>query len=143
MKIKENILGIAELLTAAVLTAGSVTFFKACGAHEGKFMACHWAQNTVTLIGAVLILSALLRIVLPNKGAKAGLALSIVILSVSTAFIPNKVINLCMMDTMRCHTVFKPSVIIIAALLAAVALADTLLSLKKIPAENEHPKAYA
>ncbi|HCJ42088.1 DUF4418 family protein [uncultured Ruminococcus sp.] len=128
---KKNILGIAELLTALLLTIGSFTIFKACGAHEGKYMACHWAQNAVTLIGTVITLLALLRILLKNKGIKAGLASGVFLLAVSVIFIPDSVISLCMMDTMRCHTIFKPTVIVTACVLAAVSGIDSAVGITK------------
>ena len=59
---KRTIIGIAEGIAALVLTIGAFTFFKACGEHDGKFMACHWAQNAVTLAGIVLTALALVRI---------------------------------------------------------------------------------
>ena len=123
---KKNLLGIVELILAALLTVGTVTFFKACGEHEGKFMPCHWAQNAVTLIGIVITLLALLRIILKNSGIKAGLAIGVFLISVSVIFIPNNAISLCMMDTMRCQTIFKPGVIVIASVLAALAGVDCI-----------------
>ena len=128
---KKNILGIAELILAALLTVGSVTVFKACGGHDGKFMACHWAQNSVTLIGIVITLLALLRIILKNRGVKAGLAIGVFLISVSVIFIPNNVISLCMMDSMRCHTTFRPAVTVIASVLAALSGVDSILGIIK------------
>ena len=134
---KKNILGIAELILAALLTVGSFTFFKACGEHEGKFMACHWAQNAVTLIGIVITLLALLRIILKNSGIKAGLAIGVFASAAAVIFIPDNVISLCMMDTMSCHTAFKPAVIIIASVLAAAAGVDSVLGIIKAGKSNE------
>ena len=134
---KKNILGIAELILAALLTVGSFTFFKACGEHEGKFMACHWAQNAVTLIGIVITLLALLRIILKNSGIKAGLAIGVFASAAAVIFIPNNVISLCMMDTMSCHTTFKPAVIVIASVLAAAAGVDIVLGIIKAGKSNE------
>ncbi|MBR1561790.1 MAG: DUF4418 family protein [Ruminococcus sp.] len=134
---KKNILGIAELVLAALLTVGSFTFFKACGEHEGKFMACHWAQNAVTLIGIVITLLALLRIILKNSGIKAGLAIGVFASAAAVIFIPDNVISLCMMDTMSCHTTFKPAVIVIASVLAAAAGVDSVLGIIKAGKSNE------
>ncbi len=134
---KKNILGIAELILAALLTVGSFTFFKACGEHEGKFMACHWAQNAVTLIGIVITLLALLRIILKNSGIKAGLAIGVFASAAAVIFIPDNVISLCMMDTMSCHTTFKPAVIVIASVLAAAAGVDSVLGIIKAGKSNE------
>ena len=70
---KRTIIGIAEGVAALVLTIGAFTFFKACGEHDGKFMACHWAQNAVILAGIVLTALALVRIVFPDEKIKAFL----------------------------------------------------------------------
>lgn len=143
INMKKNILGIIELLLAAVLTAGSVTFLSACEAEEGHFMNCHWAQNAVTLMGSVLAVSALLRILLPNKGIKAGISLTIALFSAGTALIPKTLINLCMMQTMRCHTLFRPGVIVISLVLTVLALTDAIVVSKKPGDLNEHKKADA
>ena len=129
MKIKENILGIAEAIFAVILAAGSVTFFSACRSADGKYMTCHWAQNTITLIGAVLAIQALLRILIPDRKTKAGLSLGIFLLSASAIFVPGTLINLCMMHTMECHTVFRPAVIVICSLNTVISGTDSVLGL--------------
>ncbi|MCR5142565.1 MAG: DUF4418 family protein [Ruminococcus sp.] len=128
---KKNILGIVEFVLAVLLTVGSVTFFKACGGHDGKFMLCHWSQHAVTLIGAVISIQALLRILLKNSGIKAGLAAGIFLSAAAVISIPGKVIPLCMMDTMRCVSTFKPAVIVIASLLAVASGADSIIGIIK------------
>lgn len=135
---KKNILGIAELLLAAALTVGSLTLFKACGQHEHKYMACHWAQNAVTLSGVILTVSALLRIIIPDIGVKTGIALVGLLISAGTAIIPNFLINLCMMEKMRCHTVFKPSVTVLSIILALTAAADAAAGITGTVKANEH-----
>ncbi|MBQ8967544.1 DUF4418 family protein [Ruminococcus sp.] len=126
---KKNIFGIAEIVLAALLTVGSFTVFKACGEHDGKYMACHWAQNAVTLTGTVIVLLALLRILLSDRGVKAGLAIGVLLSAISVILIPDTVISLCMMDTMRCHSIFRPAVTVIASVLAAVSGADSIIGL--------------
>ena len=123
---KRLIIGIAEGIAALVLTIGALTFFKACGEHDGKFMVCHWAQNAVVLAGIVLTALALVRIVFPDDKIKTGISIGIFALSVSVIFLPGTTINLCMMDDMACQSTFKPAVIIIAAVLAVIALADII-----------------
>ncbi len=129
---KRLILGIAEAIAALVLTIGAFTFFKACGEHDGKFMACHWAQNAVVLVGIVLTFLALVRIFIPEEKIKTGLAIGVFALSVSVIFIPGTAINLCMMDDMACHTTFKPAVIVVAAVTAVIALADVIAGYIKV-----------
>lgn len=124
---KRLILGIVQGIAALLLTIGAFTFFKACGDMDGKFMACHWAQNAVVLIGIVLSVLALIRIFIPDEGIKTGLSIAVFVLSVSAAFVPDTVINLCMMKDMACHTTFKPAVIVVSAVLALAALADIIV----------------
>ena len=143
MKIKEKIFGIAELLLGAALAAGSVTLFAACGAHEGKYMACHWAQNAVTLIGAVIALTAFVKILAKDSGVKAGIAFTHFLLAAGTAFIPGRIINICMMDTMRCRTVSKPAVIVTALILAAVSGIDAAVAIKKTGRSSNVPEKTA
>jgi hypothetical protein len=126
---KQTITGITELILAALITAGSVSFFRACDSPEGRYMACHWAQNTVTLLGAVLTAAAVIKLLIPDRGAKAGIALTLCLLSAAAALIPGIIINLCLMETMRCHTVFRPAVTVTALLLAAVSAADAFTGL--------------
>ena len=127
MKLKGNILGIAELIAALVLIIGALTFFSACESENGMHMACHWAQNAVALSGVVIALLSAVRVFIPNRDIKTGLMLGIFITAVSVIFIPNTVISLCMMDTMRCHTIFKPAVIITASVIAVISGVDTVV----------------
>lgn len=140
MKSKGLTAGIAELITALVLTAGPLTVFKACEAEEGHFMNCHWAQNAVVLAGAVLTVLSLLRVVVANRDIRTGLSLGVFALSVSVIFIPKTVISLCMMETMRCHTIFKPAVIITASVLAVISGIDAAAGLIKTRKENGERK---
>ena len=121
---KRLILAIAQGIAALVLTIGAFTFFKACDGMDGKYMACHWAQNAVVLIGTVLTVLAL--IVIPDDKIKTGLSIGIFALSVSVIFIPETAISLCMMKDMACHSTFKPAVIVVSAVLALIALIDVI-----------------
>ncbi|SDA24283.1 protein of unknown function [Ruminococcus sp. YE71] len=127
---KGNLAGIAEAAVSIFLTVGALTIFKVCeGGVNGKYMTCHWAQNAVVLAGIVLSVQSLLRILIPNKGVKTGLSLSIFLLAAAVIFIPNTAINLCMMETMRCHTVFKPAVIVTSSVLTVISGLDAVIGL--------------
>lgn len=129
MKKTGLILGLTEFILAVSLAVGAAYIFDGCEAVDGKFMACHWAQNAVVLIGAVLAAAVLIGLVIPNDGFKAGLALAVFLFSIAAALIPQNVINLCMMDTMRCHTAFRPAVIAVSAILAVVSGAHTVIGI--------------
>ena len=143
MKVKDNILGIAELLLGGILAVGSFTVFAACGEHEGKYMACHWAQNAVVLIGTVIVITALIKLFAKNSGVKAAFAVTHFLLAVGTAFIPGKIINLCMMETMRCQTVFKPAVLVISLILAVVSGIEAVIAVKNSGRSSDVPKKAA
>lgn len=140
MKRKGIISGVTETVLSLLLTVGTFTFFKACGAEEGHFMNCHWAQNAVSLSGAVLAALSLLRLVIANRDIRTGILLGIFTLSVSVIFIPKTLINLCMMETMRCHTIFKPAVIITASVLAVISGIDAAAGLVRSGKGNGEKK---
>ncbi|MBQ5311943.1 MAG: DUF4418 family protein [Oscillospiraceae bacterium] len=139
---KETIFGISETAVSLLLTIGSFTFLSACGIHEGKYMACHWAQNTITLLGIILTVQSVARLILKDR-ARIGLSLSIFTLAVSAVLIPGTVINLCMMETMRCHTIFRPAVFAIGIILALISGADAVTAFIKSGRENEHQVSAA
>ncbi|MCR5540230.1 MAG: DUF4418 family protein [Ruminococcus sp.] len=133
---KEKIWDITGLVLSLLLAVGSLTFFRACDSEEGRHMACHWAQNAVTLIGIVLAVQSLAKLLTRHKGVKAGLAIGIATLAAAVIFIPGTAINLCMMKTMRCHTVFRPAVTVVSSLLAAVSVIDAVTNLKRLGKEK-------
>lgn len=127
MKKLGTISSVIVLLLSAALCIGVKTVFKACGqTGEGKWMACHWAEQAVMGIGIALTVTALMLVIISNKKIKQGLALAIIPQAAVSACIPNTLINLCMMETMHCHTVTKPAAIIISVLIAVFALISAL-----------------
>ncbi len=129
MKQRGNLAGLAEAAAAVFLTLGASFMFRACTVHDGTFMVCHWAQNAVVLIGAVLVILSLLRLIIRGQEIRTGLALSISVVSAATILIPGRIVHLCMMETMQCQAVFRPAVIIVSALLAVIAGADGITGL--------------
>ncbi|EXM40391.1 membrane protein [Ruminococcus albus SY3] len=133
---KEKIRDTAGLILSLLLAIGSLTFFRACDSAEGRHMACHWAQNAVTLIGIVLVLQSFIKLVINQKGIKTGLAIGTAALAIAVIFIPGTAINLCMMKTMRCHTVFRPAVTVVSSLLAIVSVIDIITNLRRLGKEK-------
>lgn len=131
MKLKRHIPNIILLIFSSALCIGSFTFFSACAGHGVTVMACHWAQNAVTALGALLTGMSLAAIIVPDRKVKAGLELAAVLTAVLTAIVPGVVISLCMMNSMRCVSVFRPFTILFASLTALAALASAVIHLKK------------
>lgn len=116
---------------SALTLIGALTFFKTCGPREdGSWMNCHWANQTVTGLAAVMTVLSIARFFL-GDGEKIGLDLSQIALAVLTAVLPGNLIPLCGMETMRCHTVFQPAALVLSVLTAAAALADAILRARR------------
>lgn len=130
MKFKISISEIILFVISLVLCIGSFTFFSACGVGE-NIMACHWAQNAVTALGALLSVMALAALIIPDRKVKSGIELASTLAAVLTALVPGVVINLCMMDTMHCVSVFRPFTILFASVTAVAALLSAIINLRK------------
>ncbi|MBQ9308784.1 MAG: DUF4418 family protein [Clostridia bacterium] len=123
------------LLLSVFLTVSVRTFFGACVHDDGTFSTCHWAGEAVFGSGIVLSVLALLSCIFPQSGIRAGLALSSLVLSLGTAFIPGNLISLCMMSSMRCQSIMKPAVMVTSVLLAVFSLIAFLGAFKRLKAE--------
>ena len=129
--IKDRLTGIILTILSVLLTVGVKSFFSACAPKEdGSWMNCHWAEQAVFVMGCALTAMAVFVLISGKSEAGAGAALSMTALSAAAALTPGLAINLCMMTTMHCHTVMRPAVIVICALIAVTGAAHTFLTLK-------------
>ena len=128
MKLKSNIFALITLVLSVVLAAGSATFISACPVSGEHTMVCHWAQIAVTSLAAVLAVISLIAVVIPDEKIKTGVLTAVIPVSVLTFLIPGTLIHLCMMESMRCLSVFQPAVRIFAAVILIVALAGVIRS---------------
>lgn len=109
------------LLTAA----GSKLWFHACPVQAGaRIMPCHWAEQAVFATAVVMTLQSVLLFVLTGDEARMAVSLSILPEAVLLMLYPGTLISLCMMPTMRCHTVMRPAVLVLAALIFLAAAAS-------------------
>ena len=128
---KPKLTDIVLLLLSLALCLGVKLVFHACGMKEdGSYMNCHWAEQAVFAVSAGLTITSVLRLFLDRK-AKAGAALAMSVTATFTALIPGVCIRLCMMDTMRCHAVMRPAVIILCGMLSLTGIADFVLGRKE------------
>jgi hypothetical protein len=131
-KIRIRTGGIILFILSLMLTVGIKLIFPACAPHDdGTFMCCHWAEQSV--FGAGLALTAISLIVLISGNGKAapGASLAMVPLAAFAALTPDILIPLCKMPMMQCHTATRPAVIVISCLIAAAALVNAVLILRK------------
>ena len=115
------ILGIIILIISIVLTIGVKTLFSACGVHEdGAFSSCHFAEQAVFAMGILFVLESILLLIMTSREAQIAISACIGCGAVIGALIPNVLIHLCMMPTMRCLTLMQPIVIALCCAAAIV-----------------------
>lgn len=130
-----RILPLAAAALAALLAVGVNTAFSACDPKpDGTWMHCHHCQNQVTVGASVLALVWGSSAFVKNRALRAGLQALGVIGAAVVFLLPGVICPLCMMETMRCHTVFQPFTRIMSVLVAgtgATALVTTLRGVRR------------
>ena len=123
------------IIASAVLALGAAFVFHACGPKDdGSFMSCHWAQQAVFGLGLVMMIISCMHLGAKNPRMKMGISLAIIPVAVYTALVPQFVIKLCMMSSMRCHTTMRPAAAVICVLIVVIAAVDVILQRKQIAA---------
>ncbi len=127
------------LFLASIFFSIGVKFiFHACGKKDdGTYMACHWAEQAVFAISIAIAVISVIVLVVKNRYFKAGAAAAVIPCALMAAVIPNNMINLCMMNTMRCHSTMRPFIIISAVIIIILAIADIVLNTRKKGDKNE------
>lgn len=128
---KHYVISIVLFLLCLIQALGIKTIFKACPAHDGTYMSCHWAEQAVLAFAIALTILSLLALIAKSVQAKKALCLSIIPLTVLSALIPGKFITLCMMADMRCISIMKPAVQTTDALIGIFALAAFIIFYKQ------------
>ncbi|MFC2741328.1 MAG: DUF4418 family protein, partial [Selenomonas sp.] len=105
-KWKIKLTDVLLLLASGAFLVGMRTFLAPCAQQaDGKWMVCHWAGEALTGVAAVLFVISLLHALIPRAQIKMGLALAMIPAAALAFLLPGTMIDLCMMETMRCHTV--------------------------------------
>ena len=126
-KIKKRSTDILNVLLAAVLTVGSLTFFKSrCGAD----MHCHTANTVITIIGGALVALTALGFAFKGK-VKAILSFVKAAVAVVELLIPGVILSLCMMPSMSCRATMKPWTMLLSVAIAFVSIVSGIMNLRK------------
>ena len=129
---KDVIIPLVPAALSALLLAGGVSVFSACEPKpDGTWMHCHQCQNMVagSAVGLIALYGA--SALVTKKPVRLALLALAVIASIVVFFIPGGICPLCMMKTMRCHTVFQPFVRIMSVLVAGSGIRALVASFKK------------
>ena len=110
---------------------GLLFAFGPCGPKEdGGWMSCHWAGQALKGVTAAMLVIALLHLLPGRAELKRGLDLAMVPLALLALLLPGRLIGLCMMASMRCHSVMAPAVTVFSVLILGLSLLDFLLQRK-------------
>lgn len=132
MSKKDLVIPLVPAALSAALLAGGVTVFSACEPRpDGTWMHCHQCQNSVAASAAGLAVFFGTAAFIKNKGVRLALQVLCLVDAVVVFFIPGVICPLCMMKTMRCHTVFQPFVRIMSVLVAGGGVAAVVNTLKQ------------
>ncbi|MCR5214138.1 MAG: DUF4418 family protein [Eubacterium sp.] len=143
---KKKIFEILPIIIALLLSLGVVTVFKACDPMEdGTWMHCHAAQNDVFILGLVIGGLGTIALLIKKKAVKIIVGVVNLGLGVLTSIVPGILVHLCMMHTMRCHSVMRPFVVIVSIILILTELVNVFLLVgkRKVYDEKRADKVFS
>ncbi len=126
---KTRIPAIVMLLLSSLASLGVRTFLSPCVHEDGSLAACHGAGQMLLGLGCVLAVLSLL--CLFSSRAAFGAYLSAMPVCILGILTPGTIMNLCLMGTMRCHTVMQPAMILLFSGALLCALTGAVLSAGK------------
>ena len=131
MKRKIGALDILLPALCLALALGVAFVFGPCGPKEdGGYMTCRWAGRAVLGLGIAMTALALIRLLLPRR-ARLGADAGLIACAGAAIAMPGTLIHLCMMESMRCRAVTRPAVTVLCAVIAAAALLDAALQIRR------------
>lgn len=133
----QPLVGVILTVLSLLLLAGIRTLAGPCGVHDdGSVSSCHWAAQAVFGVGIVAAILSVVRIFERDEGERRGLSLAVANLGALVACLPGVLIDLCMMQTMRCHTIMRPFCVTVGAAIAVVGAVDLIMRLLKLRASK-------
>ena len=112
MKKTNTILSVLISIVAVLMVIGVSTVFSACGSKDdGSYMHCHMVQLIAACMGICIACVSIISFFIKNKTFVIILRVASMIMAVITIVLPFAT-KMCMMNTMRCHSVMKPFLLI-------------------------------
>lgn len=118
------------IIMGVLLASGPYTLFQVCDTSE-KIMKCWWSVRAETGIGALLIFSGILILVLKSKEALYAINLYNIVIGIVAIVIPNVLIGGCGKETMPCRSLTFPSIYIISAVVILFSIGNVIYLKKK------------
>ena len=115
------------LALSVLMAAGVQTVFRACAQKEdGTWMHCHEVQKYLFIIGIILALLSVLGLAVKKRTAAILLDSASIIFAAVAVLLPGTVMQMCMMDTMRCYTMMQPFARVTGGVLILVSVIDII-----------------
>ena len=110
-------------LIPALFLAGLRTIAGPCVHEDGTAAACTSTGTVLTALAVGSLVLVLMRLLAADLRTKRSFDLLLTIAGVAIAVLPGTVLTLCMMATMRCHTIMLPFARVVGVALVLCALA--------------------
>ncbi len=138
MKKKLPVRPVSGAVVSLLFFIGILTVAKACGPKEdGTWMRCHNVQIYETWISVAMIVAWIIVLFVSSIVIRRVLDVIIGVLGIAGILLPY-CMPMCMMDTMLCHAVMKPFVVVFCLISLLIALIDLIISFLK--GKQEKPK---
>ena len=126
------ILRFAVLAVSVFLAIGIKMIFPACPVHEdGAFGSCHWAEQAVLAAAIMMTAQAVILVIARSRSAQRAVSAGIAACGIVTMFIPNVLIPLCMMPSMRCLASMRPWVLVCGIVTVVLSLVNLFLNRRR------------
>ena len=138
----KNRIGVLDIVAAVVsvlVILGVLTFAGPCVHDDGSAAMCSGAGQGILWVGIIALIASLARMLMPGKALKVVFGAVVAVLGIVVALMPGVIMPLCMMQTMHCQTVMRPVAMVLGIVLAIVAVAGIVMSLRgrKKPSRND------
>ena len=130
MKKTNTILSVLISIVAVLMVIGVSTVFSACGPKDdGSYMHCHMVQLIAACLGICIACFSIISFFTKNKTFVLILRVVSMIMAVITIILPFAM-KMCMMNTMQCHSVMKPF-LLVAGIIMIILSAISLVTISK------------
>lgn len=119
-------LPLLQLALALLLSVGVATFLGPCTHADGRIGPCKAVSQQLVTLGALMAAGAAVMLVARSAGVRTAIATLTLLEAVLVFLLPGTLKPLCMMATMRCHTVMKPAAHILSCTLALIAACEVV-----------------
>lgn len=133
---QKRVIAFIPAVLSFLLSAGTMTVFRACSAKDGTWMHCHAAQNMAAAGGCLLCILFVVCIFVKASELRAALYAAGTTGAAVVFMIPGSIVSMCMMNTMRCYAVMQPFVRVMSVLIAAAGAINIIIALKSRTGEQ-------